>query len=519
MEKIKLKLNSVKSFYFIYKYQICFFALVLFTLITRGYRLGTLPCGLNPDEVSIGYDAWAISNYGIDRNGISLPVNLIAWGSGQNALFAYLLMPFIKIFGLNIFSIRLINFIFGCLSVVLSYFIVKPFLGQKLALSAMGMLAISPWHIMLCRWGLESNLFPLIFTLGVFLLVKGLDNKMYLPFATAVFALSLYSYGAAYVVVPLFMISFSAYVILKTDVGVKYIAISATLFTVIAIPIGLCFLTNQFEWGDIEILGFTAPQVSGIGERWGELTAFNPLTAFKDAFNILVRQTDFTISNQIDGYGYMYLFSLPLTVMGVIKLLKERSHLTFLLFSWFLCSVPLFFTYIESNMNRVNIIFIPVIITTGIGLGCIFKHLKVFILSLCCYAIAFYGFAHYYYGEYNSVLAPFFYSSIEEALPKAIDMREEGEVIYVTETLNKPYIYALFFSKTSPEVFVETAEIPNPDAQFYDVDYFEGFVCSTKAAKEGKEGIYVMPNSEALEYIESASEHYVYELYTVFRLE
>lgn len=515
MAKLSCNFKKAADFFKTHKYSICFIAILTFTLITRGYRLGTLPCGLNPDEASIGYDAWAILNYGIDRNGVRLPVNLISWGSGQNALFAYLLMPLISVFGLNIFSVRLVNFIFGVLSVVLSYFIVKPFLGKKFALSAMGMLAVSPWHIMLCRWGLESNLFPLVFTIGVFLLVKGFKNKRYLPFAAAVFALSLYSYGAAYVVVPLFLISFAVYAALKTDIGAKHIALSAVVFTVIALPIGLCFLTNNFGWGDIKIFGLTAPQVSGMGERWGQLTEFNVFGAFKDMYNILIKQYDFTISNQIKGYGYMYLFSLPFTAVGIIKLIREKSHLTFILFSWFLCSVPLFFTYTESNLNRVNIIVIPIILITGIGIGCIFKYFKLFAVLVLCYAVAFFGFARYYYGEYNSVLAPFFYSSIEEALPKAIELRENGETIYVTESLNKPYIYALFFSETSPGEFIETADIPNPEAQFYDVNSFKGFVCSTKSIEEQKTGIYVMPNNEAAKYSDICSEYYVYELYTV----
>ena len=54
---------------------------VLIFLLAAGLRLwafGTVPGGLNQDEASIGYDAWSILHYGIDRNGIRLPVHLIA---------------------------------------------------------------------------------------------------------------------------------------------------------------------------------------------------------------------------------------------------------------------------------------------------------------------------------------------------------------------------------------------------------------------------------------------------------
>ena len=63
--------------------------------LVRLWYAGGIPPGLNQDEASVGYDAYAILHYGIDRNGASLPVHLIAWGSGQNALYAYFSMPFI----------------------------------------------------------------------------------------------------------------------------------------------------------------------------------------------------------------------------------------------------------------------------------------------------------------------------------------------------------------------------------------------------------------------------------------
>ena len=54
------------------------------------------PNALNVDEASSGYEAYSILNYGIDRNGNFLPVFLESWGSGQNALYTYILIPFVK---------------------------------------------------------------------------------------------------------------------------------------------------------------------------------------------------------------------------------------------------------------------------------------------------------------------------------------------------------------------------------------------------------------------------------------
>ena len=54
--------------------------------LVRLIGIGEKPNALNVDETSAGYEAFSILNYGIDRNGNKLPVFLVAWGSGQNAL-------------------------------------------------------------------------------------------------------------------------------------------------------------------------------------------------------------------------------------------------------------------------------------------------------------------------------------------------------------------------------------------------------------------------------------------------
>ena len=144
-----------------------FFLVLFFCLIgilARLILIGQVPYGLNQDEASAGYEAWSILNYGIDRHGISYPVHLIAWGSGQNIAYSWFCMPFIALFGLSEFTVRLPMALIGCVSVVLFYFFldnVTPLPNhRKYVLFGTLLFAICPWHIMTSRWGLESNLFP-----------------------------------------------------------------------------------------------------------------------------------------------------------------------------------------------------------------------------------------------------------------------------------------------------------------------------------------------------------------------
>ncbi|MFC6653475.1 hypothetical protein [Paenibacillus rhizoplanae] len=99
--------------------------LFLLGAIVRILYITSIPPGLNQDEASIGYDAYAILHYGMDRNGVHLPIHLIAWGSGQNALYAYLSMPFILLFGLTPLSVRALSLIMGLLGMLFFYLIMK----------------------------------------------------------------------------------------------------------------------------------------------------------------------------------------------------------------------------------------------------------------------------------------------------------------------------------------------------------------------------------------------------------
>ncbi|MGQ9472579.1 MAG: glycosyltransferase family 39 protein [Candidatus Caldatribacteriaceae bacterium] len=133
-------------------------------IFIRLFLLGAIPPGLNQDEASIGYDAWSLLHYGVDRNGFHNPVHFVSWGSGQNSLHAYFSMPFIAIFGLTPLSVRLVNALLGCISLFIFYDVISRISGKDKAIIATFLLSISPWHIMMSRWELESNNLSCLYT-------------------------------------------------------------------------------------------------------------------------------------------------------------------------------------------------------------------------------------------------------------------------------------------------------------------------------------------------------------------
>lgn len=76
------------------------YSLVVFIGCFIVFYLFDFSLGLNSDEASVGYEAFSLINNGVDRNGVSWPLYMIAWGSGQSAFYTYLVIPFVYLFGL-----------------------------------------------------------------------------------------------------------------------------------------------------------------------------------------------------------------------------------------------------------------------------------------------------------------------------------------------------------------------------------------------------------------------------------
>jgi len=123
----------------------CVFIIILiFACFLRMWGFGEYPAGFNQDELSMAYDAYADVVYGMDRNGDHNPVYAVAWGSGQNMGYNYILRPFIMAFGLNIVTVRLPMLIFSIISLFFFYLLLKHFFGANVALLGLFILAFNP---------------------------------------------------------------------------------------------------------------------------------------------------------------------------------------------------------------------------------------------------------------------------------------------------------------------------------------------------------------------------------------
>ena len=461
-------MNKIKDFIFKNKFNILITVILTIGILVRIVGITEYPQGLNQDEASAGYEAYSLYAEGIDRNEKFLPVHFISWGSGQNVLYSYLMIPFILIFGLTELAVRLPMAIIGCISLILTYFTLKRMKNKKLAIVGLAFLAICPWHIMKSRWGLESNLFPDLILTAVYFIIKAIDNKkMYnLYIASVILGISAYSYGTAYFFLPVFLISLLIYLVKTKQITLKVAIISFIIVTLIALPMVLFTIINTFDLPEINLPFMTIPRLKA--NRYQEIASVfssefleKTINNFTESIKMLIYQNDGLPWNSTNFFGITYIFTLPFTILGIILSFSKKTELKYknIFNIWFIVSVILLMIC-EPNINRCNIIIFPLIFYSVIGIHhCIQKSVHIEIAIFIVYLISFVMFLNSYFNT-----EAYFETDLKEVI-EYVDSLDVDKV-YITDNITQPYIYTLFYTKYNTKDYVETVEYFYKDINF-----------------------------------------------------
>ena len=106
------------------------------------------------------------------------------------------------------------------------------------------------------------------------------------------------------------------------------------------------------------------------------------------------------------------------------------------------------------NINRSNIIWIPIIFYLCFGMIILFKNYKkISNILLILYLISFSLFEIYYYTGYKKEVVEYSYYGLEESIKLANEI--DYEDLYIADTINQPYIFHLFFNKIDSKYYKE----------------------------------------------------------------
>lgn len=411
-----------------------------FTLLValRCISFGKVPGGFNQDGALAAVDALALSEYGTDHFGTWLPAHLEAWGYGQmSALLSYLMVPFIKLFGLNAITARLPVLLFSLAGAAAAYGLALRLFSKRTAIAVLFFLAVNPWHYMQSRWALDCNLFPHMFIIGLYFLVAGMEKARYIYVSMFFFALCMYSYGVAFYMVPFFLLAACVLLLKAGRIHIKQALGAAAVYFFFAWPIYGTMLINFMKWDTVKLPFVTMQFFSG-SVRSADILFFsdNPLSQLfqniSQLFKVVFLQKPDLPWNAIDNFGTMYLWSMPFVLLGVFEVfrqavksgdVKTRTGMRILAAYW-ICSIFSGVCINSVNVNRINIIFYGNILFAGAGIAFIINKVR---WTLACFLL-FYGvgstmFFHTYFTTWAEQIGSYFYADFLEALDYAQEYR------------------------------------------------------------------------------------------------
>lgn len=481
--------------------------ILIFASFLRIYNLNTNPPSLTPDETALGYNAYSIIKTGRDEHGRFLPIIIESFGDYKPALYVYFAIPFIFTLGLNEWSVRLPSAIAGVIAVYLIYKILDKFIFVLkipktsfnstnfylwVPVTASFLLALNPWHISFSRGAWEANLSLTLTLLGIFLFLKGVENKKYLIFSSICLALTLITYQGAKLssLIVIFVLAFIFYKELLKNFAKnsKYFLISFLVGFVIAYPILISFTGG--EVGRLEVFSvFSYPRpeeyiqqfLKKAGEQkydWqyyffhsealnfargiaGRL--FNHLSA-----RFLFFEGDWQNPRHLPPNQGAFLFAdILLITLGFFALIKNGNlKLTIFVILWLvLAPLPAILSRDQVQAVRALNMIIPLVIISSLGLSYFIELLLMisnsfhrgfaFSIFIIFYLVSFIYFVDMYFVHQPVQNAKYWNFGYKQAILSLKPYFGTENKIIFQQSYNQPYIYYLFYTSYDPKKLQE----------------------------------------------------------------
>lgn len=479
--------------------------LIIITLISitllggflRFYEITKNPPSLNGDEVSMGYDAYSILQTGKDQFGKFMPITFRSVGDYKNPVPIYLMIPSIKLFGLNDFSVRLQNALIGTLMIpFLFLFLVKVIKDKLTALLGAFFLSISSWHIYYSRVEYETLIASFFILLGIWFFMKMFEGLRIWAVLSAFFLiLTMYTAPAPRLFVPVFIIAaiFLQFSKFKTRIDklITFIftcillvlpLVYATIFLGAGTRLTMVLISNDIEFQRYVLLSYFSSlnDLPLLVFFWLKryISYFQPEFLFFNGLNM-------TTPGNI-GLGLFYLFELPLLFLGIIEFIKRKIPYKAIFVIWLLAGiVPDSITNNQQHAGRLLQITPVAILIISLGAIRFFKLINslskiyirfavlgIFIIFAAVTLIhAFLIFSVHFpraKGEsYDEGLreAVFYVQKHQDKYKEVIfDPRRGIEGPYL---ISNPYLYLLFYTKYDPHTYQIEPKVVSGDKSYF----------------------------------------------------
>jgi len=485
----------------IYKSDFFVASLVFFgAFLMRAVLITKVPVSMNWDEASFGYNAYSILKTGRDEYGELLPLQFRSVGDYKAPLFIYALVPFVKIFGLSVWTVRILPSLMGSLSVVCFYFLVKALLDRKAAIIASLFLTISPWHIQFTRGGADVGFATFFTLLGIVSFIYAQRNKFFYYLSIASFSLSVYSYFAERLFVP-FIFVFLLFVYRENFFGQSKRTILNLTFT--ALLFALPIFIPLFSSGHIEkiekttIFGYSRPaeyerRIKALSASDFSYNLFHGLV-LENGFGFLDRYlTHFSPRflffygpsddpRQFISYmGMLYLFDVFFIILAFMFLKKMPKASRMIVLGWMLLApIPAAITRDPVHARRAFNLVYPLVFLSSFGYIEFYRQIlinfdrawRILLGSAFCilflYLFLGYVWGYYFFSPRVNYKGPSGWQWGYKELVETINsIAPNYEKVVVDTTYQGPYIFFLFFNKYPPERYQPQARLVQESREF-----------------------------------------------------
>ncbi|MBX4205578.1 glycosyltransferase family 39 protein [Candidatus Microgenomates bacterium] len=454
-------------------------AIFVLGLTLRLISLSNHPEGFTPDEASFGYDAYSLLTTGHDQWGKPWPLTFKSFGDYKLPLYTYLVLPSVKIFGLNEFAVRLPNALIGSFAVIATYLLVLEwFKDKKLALASAFLIAISPWHIPMSRGAFEANITTFLMPLGIFLFLKGKKNKVFYIFSALAFGLNIFSYHSARIITPFIVL----YLLTSNFKSIKNSIKEHLLFILPFAVICLIALFTMFLGGASRVA--TSAIFSPTG-GWGGILESRYLAVLYGVPDIIARMFNNKIvylartfiSNYISyfspqflfsqgpsegtygmipGMGVMYLMEIVFLIsflIGVVK--KDIKNIGLFIFWILIAPIPAAMTKGSGfAANRAEVMIPALQIISAIGFLYLVKKVDskvtrivfafLFVLSILFFIETYFVKQPIYQSDSMLFGTKQVFGYIKD---------NPGKKVIISRKLSEPQIYTAFYTKVDPTIY------------------------------------------------------------------
>ncbi len=499
--------------------------IVLFAFILRSNKISSIPPSLSWDEVSIGYNAYSILKTGYDEHGRFLPLDtFIAYGDYKPPLSVYLSVPFIAVFGLNETAVRLPSAISGTVTVFLTFFLVSELLvyAYRFAVFKIGkakdfyhytvnympllsafLLAISPWHVNLSRAGFEANIALMLSVLGIYLILRAVERPKTWLIAWLPFVCAFYTFNSARYFTP--MLGLVLCIMFRSSVirNWKYFVTGVIIAGICLIPIVPHVLSNEarlrFEevniFSDISVIKTSNMRIAADGGSFvGKLMhnrrvgfGVEYLRHFADNFQpwFFFIRGDGNPKFSIQEVGQLYFMEAPLLFIGIFSLFSFIPQIAAILMIWIIIAIIPAATARETPHALRILDTLPTWqIFIAFGILTVLDRIRSIVRGYKYQNIVMYAsivgislvyvfnvgyYLHSYYAHYAKTYSNEWQYGYREAIQFAQANENKYDTIYLSETIGRPYMYTLFYTKYDPARYLHTKVSSFDTEGFYHV--------------------------------------------------